>query len=465
MSSFGALTTAYTGLSVQARRIDVIGENIANSTTPGYRRRRVDLSAIEGPGSIGVFSGADRVGRGVQIDSIDRVIDPVLERHARTEAGRAASLQVGAEALNELELRWNAFAEGGIASRITDLGAAFDNLVNNPESGANRNLALNAAESLAQGIRTTAAEGVDVATSLAERAGVLVNRVNSLSASVASLDDSIRSGKAAGADIASLEDSRDRMIDELVSITNAQVSYDDRGSVRVSLDGHSLVSENQWRPIQAVSVPDAALPNGLDRLTIQAPDGRELRLTGGDLHGSQQAANVLIPDQLRSLDQFATDLADRFNAVHTTGAGADNVSGRNLFDASSGALGFAVHADVAGSPDAIAVAAAGAGTYDTTTAEALAAVVDAGDGPSAAWTTLTSNLAGLTASHRVRSEAASEAATSAEMKRISTSGVSLDEEMTDLIAAQRSYEASARVISTIDGMLDTLINRTGLVGR
>ena len=49
-------------------------------------------------------------------------------------------------------------------------------------------------------------------------------------------------------------------------------------------------------------------------------------------------------------------------------------------------------------------------------------------------------------------------------RRQSASGVSLDEEMTGLVRFQRGYQASARAMSTIDEMLDTLINRTGRVG-
>jgi flagellar hook-associated protein 1 FlgK len=49
--------------------------------------------------------------------------------------------------------------------------------------------------------------------------------------------------------------------------------------------------------------------------------------------------------------------------------------------------------------------------------------------------------------------------------RESESGVSLDEEMTTMLAFQKAYEGSARFMSAIDQMLDTLINRTGVVGR
>ena len=465
MGSFGTLNTAYTGLSTHARRLDVIGENIANASTPGYRRRRVDLSAIEGPNSIGVFSGTRRVGRGVEINSIDRVIDPLLEQHARTEASRASELNVAAAALGDLEDRWNAFDNGGINQALLDLGQAFDNLVNNPEINANRVLALEAGEVVAAEVRQAATDGRDVALSLSERATTLVDRANALSAGIATLDDRIRSARAADADAASLEDERDRLIDELVSITNASVVYGDKGGVRIAVDGYPLVADNRASALTVTSVADPSLPAGLSRLVVSAEDGRELNLTGGDLAGTQQAANVLIPEQIRTLDTFAADLATAANAIHSAGEGADAGTGRDLFDAAAGALGFVVSTDVAGNADRIAVAAAGVGGLDTTAAEGMAALIDASDGPTAGWRDVVANLAGLTAGTRVRADAAADAATSADQQRIAASGVSLDEEMTELIAAQRSYEASARVITTVDAMLDTLINRTGLVGR
>lgn len=465
MSGFSTLNTAYTGLAAQARRIDVIGENIANASTPGYRRRRVDLGAIEGPNSVGIYSGADRTGRGVEIRSIDRVLDPVLERHARAEAGRAADLKVGAEALSELEARWTSFGEVGIAQGIRDLGAAFDELVNQPDDLAMRNIALQRAEGLATEVTTAAAEGADVGASLVQRASTLVDRVNSITAAIAEMNTPIVAARAAGADSSSLEDGRDQLIDELTSITNASVVYSDIGGVRIAVDGYTLVADDRASAIEMTASPDPSLPTGMDRISVSAAGGRELTFTGGDLAGTLRATNTLIPDQVRRLDQLATDLATSMNAVHAAGTGLDGGSGRNLFEIGSGAAGFAVSSDVVGRPERLAVAGVGAGPLDTTTAEQLAALIDAPDGPAAQWTALVADLAGVTAASRTRADAADNAATAAEQNRISVSGVSLDEEMTELISAQRSYEAAARVISTVDGMLDTLINRTGLVGR
>jgi flagellar hook-associated protein 1 FlgK len=64
-----------------------------------------------------------------------------------------------------------------------------------------------------------------------------------------------------------------------------------------------------------------------------------------------------------------------------------------------------------------------------------------------------------------RSDIQSNITQQADADRESTSGVNLDEEMTRLLTYQRGYEAASRVLTTVDSMLDQLINRTGLVGR
>ncbi|MNW68217.1 Flagellar hook-associated protein 1 [compost metagenome] len=50
-------------------------------------------------------------------------------------------------------------------------------------------------------------------------------------------------------------------------------------------------------------------------------------------------------------------------------------------------------------------------------------------------------------------------------RRQSVSGVSLDEEMGNMIKFQHAYSASARFMTTFDQLLDKLINSTGMVGR
>ncbi len=466
MSDFAALNTAFTGLDVHRRRIDVIGENIANASTPGYRRRTVDLSAIEGPNGLGVFTGTDRAGRGVEIRSISRVIDPLLEAHVRSETSRAASLGIQAEALNELEANWASFGDSGISAALRDLGAAFDDLVNDPGDTAIRAIVLQRGDAVAAAVRDAHAAAIDVHNGLDGRVDTVVDRVNSLASSIAASDANIIAARAAGADAASLEDGRDALIDELTSLVGGDVRYDDNGGVSITLDGLRLVGDGRAATLSTARVADAALGvHGLDRVEVQTDNGRTLTIRSGDLAGTLDAANGLIGEQLNDLATFAQELADSYNTAHTAGAGLDGTTGRSFFDATGGPGGFSLHADVAGDPTAIAARGATAGSLDTTVAEALAALSDSPDGPSAAWDQLVTELASVTAGAMQRANTAGQTAAAAEAARTATSGVSLDEEMTELISAQRAYEASARMISTVDEMLNTLINNTGLVGR
>ncbi len=466
MADFASLNTAYTGLSTHQRRIDVIGENIANASTPGYRRRRVDLAAIEGPNGIGVFTGIDRAGRGVEIRSIDQVMDPLLEAAARDGAAHAATLGIRTEALEQLEAAWGSFGDTGISAALDALGTAFDDLVNDPGDLAVRTVVLQRAEAVADAVRDAHAAGLDVQRGLDGRADTVVSRVNDLSAAIAATDADIVAARAAGADGASLEDARDRLVDELVSLVGGDVRVDDDGSVSISVDGLRLVGDGRAETLTVARVADPALAvHGFDRVEIQTTSGRALTIRRGDLAGTLDGANGVVGDQLDALVGFTTALAGAYNTAHALGAGLDGTAFRSFFDATGGPGSFAVHADVAGQPERIGARSLGEGSLGTSVAEELAALADDPDGPTAAWDRIVTELAATTASARARSDAAGVNAASAEAARTAVSGVSLDEEMTELISAQRAYEASARMISTVDEMLNTLINNTGLVGR
>jgi flagellar hook-associated protein 1 FlgK len=120
---------------------------------------------------------------------------------------------------------------------------------------------------------------------------------------------------------------------------------------------------------------------------------------------------------------------------------------------------------VAGQAEKIAAAGPGAGVLDNTNARDMAALADAVDGPLGLFSEMVGSLAARAATANASADASDAASTQATNLAMASGGVSLDEELTDLITAQRSYEAAARLMTTIDEMLQTLVNSTGLVGR
>jgi flagellar hook-associated protein 1 FlgK len=464
MSDFSALNTAITGLNAHRRRIDIISQNIANVETPGYHRQITELTSIQSSRS-GLFSGPGGTHGGVDT-SVSRRWDQILDTNAKQERGRASSLETQANALVNLEANIGSFSSGGLAGRLQQLFNSFDDLANNPKDLAVRNVVLGNAEAVASAINLEGAT-IDAAHEDAvARAASFVDHLNNLASGIADLDRRIVPGTASGNPSNGLIDQRDRMATELAGLADVIVGYEAHGQIRLSLNGHDLVSDGSWRPVQLASTVDPALaPFGYQRISVQSGDGRNLDIRSGAIHGALTVANDLVPEQRAALDAVGVSIATSVNALHSAGTSLDATTGNNLFDpAGTTALSFAVSADVAGQPLRLA-ASDGSGPLDNSVALSLARLGTDPTGPSAQHAEL---LTGLGNRVRLLSNSADTAVLAsgrADDVLQSEVGVSLDEELADLVSAQRAYEASARMISAIDGMLDTLINRTGLVGR
>lgn len=464
MSDFSALNAAVTGLNAHRRRIDIISQNIVNAETPGYHRQVTELRAVES-GQPGLFTGSPGEYGGVE-SSVSRRWDQILDTNAKKEGGRAASLEAQAEAMRAIEQNIGAFGDTGLAGRLQQMFNSFDDLANDPSDLAVRNVVLGNAETVASALNLEGA-AIDTAhQGAAERAKALVQQLNGLASSIAELDRSIVAGVASGDDPHGLIDQRDRLATELTGLVNVELSYENDGQIRLSLNGHNLVSDGQSRPVTLASTPDPTLaPFGYQRLSLQSGSGRNLELRAGSIHGVLTVANELAPQQRAALDAVAADIVTTVNALHSTGTGLDGSTGNNLFDpAGVTALTFAVSADVAGQPRRLA-ASDGSGALDNSVALGIAALATDPNGPSANHAQMLTDLGNRVRLLTNSADTAALASGRANKALQAEVGVSLDEELADLVSAQRAYEASARMISAIDEMLDTLINRTGLVGR
>ncbi len=148
----------------------------------------------------------------------------------------------------------------------------------------------------------------------------------------------------------------------------------------------------------------------------------------------------------------------------TTAVGTDGIGGRRFFEGSTAAT-LVVSADIAGTPNAIGAGVSSGGPLDGSRALALAELATSSTGPDALYRSFIVAL-GVDSQTTQRRQDMQEIATErVDEARDSVSGVNIDEEMVNMVQFQHAYDAAARFMSTIDEMLDTLINRTGVVGR
>lgn len=472
MSTFGSINTALSGLLAHRRALDVIGHNIANTATDGYSRRRVELSAVGGSTVPAMYSRSTISGNGVGVDGVTRIRDEFLEFAALRAHGSAARLATESQMLLRIEQTVPEPSDVGMASQLGDFFAAWDDLANTPSDSAARIALLQQATTVSSSLHRVSTDLHGVRDGAVAEASTLVTEINSSAQQIAILNGAIGQATAAGLDPHDLSDQRDKLVLSLSDLIGVQARPGENGMVDITLGGTTLVRGNQAQQLQVretgpLSGPYAAA--GMNAVEVQwAIDGYPAIVTEGRVAGLLASANVHVPEAISELDAVAASLVSSVNALHQTGQGLDTVNdvGLNFWDPTGvTAETIRISTDVAGQPSRIAGATAGAGALDVTVAQKIARLYSSLGGPGDVYQSMIGRLAVDTQALGRRSEIQLEVAAQSDEARLSVSGVNLDEELTALITTQRAYEASARLLTTVDQTLDTLINRTGLVGR
>lgn len=467
MPDFSGLSQAYSALAAHKRRTEVIAQNIANIDTPGYSRQRAELASIGSTGAAGLISGS-RPPRGVDVSTVSRLVDRVLEDGARNTSSRSGALKEQARASSVIEQRLGGLGDGSLSGQLERLWNGFADIANNPGSLAARQVVVQHVDQVATTFNDLANATVTQRNGEAAAIAFKVQEINDLAVGLSNVGKSIVAVRAAGTAPNELLDEQSKMLNRLSALADVQVARRDDGTVNVYLDGHDLVSESVVKPIALTRSLDPALGvHGFDRLGITSvATGRPINVQQGELAGLLTVANHTLPDHLTQLDVIASTLVTTVNGMHMSGQGLDEVAGRRLFDPEPAtARSIRISADLAGDPRRLAAASPGNGLLDAGVAQQLAALGDSADNPALLTDRLVSSVGSTVASLRSKATVSESAASRARAARDSVSNVNLDEELTNLIESQRAYESAARLLTTVDEMLDTLINRTGLVGR
>ena len=457
MSIFAPLSIASRALLANERAIGVTGHNIANVDTPGYSRQRAVLSA-DRPDALGF-------GTGVRVTGVDRAVDPLLD--ARQLA--SATAVGGATTSHELLDRLQAFfpvGDQGIGNAIADFFAAANGVANNPQDLAARNQLLEAGQTVASQLRTAAGGIASLQREADDRLGQAAFDANATLQHVAELNREIVAAERGGRETNDLRDQRQTALGDLAKQLSIQVVEGQDGDVNVfAASGQALVMGGNAATL-ATEVDPASVGldgNPLSRIGVQLTDGSVVALTGAA--GGSIGALVDLRDQTltgnaSNLDLLADALRDGVNAVQTDAAGRDLNGNVGLaFFSGSGAADLAV---AISDPRGIA-AARGAELSDNTNALALVGVAQQ-TFPALGGATLSSYFGTVHAQIGQQARAADDTrliqenvAASLDAQRQSISGVSLDEEFTDLIRFQRAFQAATQLINVSNSMLDDLL--------
>jgi flagellar hook-associated protein 1 FlgK len=236
--------------------------------------------------------------------------------------------------------------------------------------------------------------------------------------------------------------------------------------VTVLVGGTDLLNHGMARPITAAI-------NAGGHAEPRWSDGSKVDLGSGQLAGLVEVRDTTLASYRSNLDTLAKGIADAVNVLHQAGTDATGAAGLAFFTYTAGnaAGSLAVNAVIVADPRRLAAAGApnqpGDGSVAASIAELRTALLF-GSGSQTASDVYAGLVSRIGSDTRQGTEMAANQALVVghlERRRESVSGVSLDEEATDMIRFQHAYQAAARVITAVDEMLDLLINRTGLVGR
>lgn len=449
--SFDGLHISRSGVAASQRALDVIGHNIANVSTPGHSRQRVDQVSTErlGP-SLLIGPGAN--GAGVAVTGVSRARDVVLDASMRSELANSGSVEIALQTLSEIERALGPHSDG-LAEALTAFWNGWEELSLDAESATSRDLVLDASEALSRALRGAAQEVEGVQAANVATAGRRLEEQNTAIAEIARLNGEIRAQDATGDNTNGLKDERDRLADGLAASLGATVHMVDGEMMNLSIGGFDVIRGTNH----------SSLSISGDPATLQTDNGSTIS-PGGELGALLIEGNAATSQVLAELDTLAAEIRDVVNTQHQLGFDLNGAAGGDIFSATSAAdFGLATGF----SADLLAASSTGS-AVDGNHALDMAGL----RGQSGASGTLNEQArsvvgrvgsAVLTA--QTRADANAGVLATLEASRGAVSGVNLDEELTMLLQYQRSYEASARVMTSVDQMLDVLINRTGLVGR
>lgn len=457
MASISGLYTALSGMNAQRRVLDVTAHNVANQATEGFHRQRVELQPAGIAAVASVFAGQGQHVGGVEVEGVIRMIDQLAEDRFVRESGQLAGATSLAADMSSIEQIFSEPSDQGIASLLDDFWGGWSDLASLPGDLATRSQTLERAQTLVDGIRTAAQNLEQIALTARNSVISLASDVNGLTARIAQLNSAITgSGNAAN----DLSDQRDVALRELAELTGAVGRPGIGGAIDVYIGGRVIVSGNI---VQNVDGSGGVLTWEADGTNVVTGPSRASALA--------TTINDVVPRYLGELDGVANQLVTTVNALHSVGYDQAGTTGWNFFEPTGvTATSIALSVDVDGQPARLAAGApvlpgpVAPGPLDGEQARALAAIAQQTTGPDSSYKTMISGL-GVETRAALRRQGIQEDVTSAAGAQAeSVGGVSVDEEMANLISAQRAYEASARVLTTIDELLGVLMN-TGRVGR
>ena len=445
---FNTLTTAADALGVFSKALNTVSNNVENSGTPGYARQ--DFAVVAQP-----FDPRVGLPGGIAAGSLQNSRDEYAEQSVwRDQQGFGAADQSVTE-ISSIEPLFDVTGNSGIPAALNAFFQSFSALSVSPNDAVARNNVLSSATELTHQFNSTVTGLGNASLSLNQKIASAADAINSLTSQIAHLNTQIDADPQSASDPA-VDASLHNALESLAEYANITVLRQPGGSATVLLDGQTpLVMADRQYAIQASSGSGAAV--------VQDAFGKDVtgQVTGGRLAAMINTKNTVLPGYSNSLNQLAAGISDQVNNALLNGVDLSGNQGAQLFTYNSPWSAAATLQVTGITTDQLAAAlpSAPGGNGNALNLAALA------NSPQIGGMTFTQYYSSLASQVGQSLDAAKQDQTTqqdlldqARTMRSDTQGVSLDVEAIKMLEYQRSYQATAHMVTILNDLTQTVMD-------
>ncbi|MDD9271798.1 flagellar hook-associated protein FlgK [Paenibacillus sp. GCM10023248] len=479
-STFGGIEISKRGILTQQAALTTAGHNVANANTPGFSRQVVKMVAAEPIEALSLQRSTipGQMGQGVMFTEVERIRETFLDKQYANENKSLGEWTIRQDTLEKLEAIINEPSDTGLRQVLDNFWNAWQELSKQPDNLETRAVVKESALAVTDAFNHAAKQLKDLGSDLKDNMTVKVTQVNTTLKQISELNTEIFRIEGLGNNANDLRDQRDLLVDQLSKVINVSVQ-EESGGYHVKMGNQDLVVAGTATTFDE-TLASSAYPADLN---------------SGELYGLMLSDQRYVTEYKNQLNSMVTTIVTAVNDMHKQGYTLQDppTKGGDFFvpvaDFNTAAEAFTVSANITDNVERIA--ASGKTYIDANGVERVVkgnnelALKLAGikntkynfDGSGVTKIILNGGtfdefLRAVVSEIGVQTQEAQRQVSNqkilvdqVEARRQSVSGVSLDEEMADMIKYQHAYNAAARSLTTFDEMLDKVINSMGTVGR
>lgn len=319
MSLSGALQIGRSALVANQAALEVVGNNLANVATKGYHRQSIGLSAIKDQEiQRGIF-----VGRGVQIQAINRQVDDALEGRIRSGVSDQSASAASRDILSQIESLQNELTDSDLSSQLSEFFNAWSELANNPLDNSVRRVVVQKGESVASYVRNLRSGLAAVRAQTDEGIAAGAAAANDLLSRIQELNTQIVRAEQGSGGAHGLRDQRDQILGELAQYMDVSTIEQANGAVDVFVGSLPVVLDGKSRGLE---VRRQTINGELQIDVLLSADGSVLAPTSGTLGALIKGRSDDVNAAIDTLDTFANQLVFEVNRAHAQGQGTKGFS-------------------------------------------------------------------------------------------------------------------------------------------